>query len=40
MSWSWYLANDMCFFIIGLAILYIYLRNKYVKMFVCSLQVL
>lgn len=30
MSWSWYLANDMCFFIIGLAILFIYLRNKYV----------
>eukprot|EP00041_Stephanoeca_diplocostata_P013570 m.238277 g.238277 ORF g.238277 m.238277 type:complete len:637 (+) comp19387_c0_seq3:300-2210(+) len=30
MSWSWYLANDMQFFILGLIILTIYLRAKFV----------
>jgi len=29
MSWSWYLANDMQFFILGLIILTIYLRVKW-----------
>eukprot|EP00039_Didymoeca_costata_P032646 m.38716 g.38716 ORF g.38716 m.38716 type:complete len:700 (+) comp9465_c0_seq1:95-2194(+) len=29
MSWSWYLANDMQFFIVGLVILSIYLRVKW-----------
>eukprot|EP00040_Diaphanoeca_grandis_P026045 m.145211 g.145211 ORF g.145211 m.145211 type:complete len:645 (+) comp30428_c0_seq2:1589-3523(+) len=29
MSWSWYLANDMQFFILGLLILTIYLRVKW-----------
>jgi len=28
MSWTWYLANDMQFFCVGLAFLYVYIRNR------------
>lgn len=33
MSWSWYLANDMFFFILGLIILYIYLHSRVIGIF-------
>jgi peptidoglycan/LPS O-acetylase OafA/YrhL len=28
MSWTWYLANDMQFFILGLVVLFVYVRSK------------